>query len=134
VKGSEAASEKKRLGGGHIIMANGAKAEQNRRTYLIRKTVEAWKNIHPKAAKQWAKNIKDLNDVDTGVRKEHANAYTKMRLPYHLFHSLRRVFEVYAKDLESFGTHDSDIALLQREYPDLVPSNPRKNRGRRSRK
>jgi hypothetical protein len=131
---SESAREKERLGSGHVIMANGMKAEQNRRRFLIQKTVQAWKNINPKAAKAWAKGIKDLADVDTGVRKEHANAYTKMRLPYHLFHSLRRVFEVYGKDMESFGTHDSDITLLQQEYPALVPMNARQNRGRRSRK
>lgn len=129
----EYSKESKRLGRG-IILADGMKAEENQRRYLIRKTVEAWKNIDPRAAKAWVKMLKDLQDVDKGVRKEHGNSYTKLRLPRELWNSLRRVFEIYAADQEAFGTDDNDIRLLREEFPGLMPENARQNRGRRRRK
>lgn len=124
----EGAKEQARVG--HIIMSGGLNASLNVRRELIKKTVQAWYNKDPKHAKNMASFLAEYNKVDVGVRKEHANAYTQIRLPSDLFYTLRHVFNVFAPDQETFGTFDDDIRMLMEEFPGLSAQDPRKNRGK----
>jgi len=121
MKNSAFQEEQKRLGRGPVIAASGLRAERNKRRYLIRKTVEAWKNVSPRAANAWAKAMRDLDAVDVGTRAEKGRPYTKIRLPVHLWRSLRRVFSMYGSEMEGFGSTDDDITILREEFPKLVP-------------
>lgn len=98
------------------------------RRRLIRDVVQAWYNVDPKMARHMGKMLKEAqqNEYKNGEWHTTGDGFCRVRLPSDLWHSLRKAFKAFLPLEPAFAQDSSDIEMLWREYPDLVPTGARK--------
>jgi len=96
-------------------------------------TIEAYARVSPASFREAVDYIKNITQVEVngGVWKS-GKGVCRLRLPSELFHSLRKVFNIFAPDEPPFGEDSSDIDLLIQVCPEMTRegANPRHGRGK----